>query len=92
MYDTGGAAADAMGINRPTYYGHENGSRNPDPDEWKEYARKFKVHTDWLLYEIGPRDRASTYLDELDDLTPEERESVSAFIETIKNRRARRSA
>ena len=92
FYATGAAAARAQGIVIATYYGHENGSRDPSPEEWRDYARKYKVNVDWLLYDIGPRDRSATHADKMDDLSPDEREEVSAFIDYLKSKRTRRSA
>jgi hypothetical protein len=90
LYETAAAAVRTMAIPYGTYIGHENGSRRPDPDGWKEYARKYKVNIDWLLYETGPRDRAASYVDDMDGLTADEREDVIAYIEFVKSRRARR--
>jgi DNA-binding XRE family transcriptional regulator len=42
-----GDAADALGVPRPTYYAHENGSRGFKANAEK-YARKFKVRLEWL--------------------------------------------
>jgi len=40
-------AADAMGVSRPTYYGHENGARG-FLDDAERYARFFRVSYEWL--------------------------------------------
>lgn len=49
-YRTAKDAADALGVRYSTYAGHENGSRDFSADEASDYARKFKVAVDWLLY------------------------------------------
>lgn len=45
-------AADAMNIERPTYYGHENGSRGLSRAA-SRYARFFRVSLDWLMENRG---------------------------------------
>lgn len=47
-------AANALGLTYSTYAGHENGSRGPRREQLTQYARKFKVSTDWLLTGKGP--------------------------------------
>ena len=47
------AAAEAMGVKPPTYWGHENGSRGLARSAQK-YATFFKVSLDWLLSNKGP--------------------------------------
>lgn len=49
-YDTARAAADAMGIKPATYIHHENGTRDYKDAQAQQYARKFKVKPQWLLY------------------------------------------
>lgn len=46
-------AADALGIKRSTYIGHENGHRGFPATRAPAYARKFKVSPEWLLYGTG---------------------------------------
>lgn len=54
------AAADALGVRRPTYYGHENGSRGLGRAA-ERYARFFHVSLDWLLTGRGqPRKARAT--------------------------------
>src|SRR5690606_25924552 len=48
-YETAAAAARALNIKEPTYYGHENGSRGLRRDEAIRYSRFFRVDLDWLL-------------------------------------------
>ena len=51
-----GEAADALSIPRGTYYGHENGHRGFPAERAPEYARRFKVSEEWLLYGKGEPD------------------------------------
>lgn len=46
-------AARAMGISRFTYAQHENGIRGFKRDSALQYARKFRVSLEWLLYGRG---------------------------------------
>lgn len=58
-------AADSLGVKRPTYAHHENGTRDFGADEARQYARRFKVSVEWLLY--GTKPGATT---EIGDLEP----------------------
>jgi hypothetical protein len=46
-------AADALGIPRGTYLGHENGHRGFPAARAPTYARRFGVSEEWLLYGKG---------------------------------------
>lgn len=46
-------AAEAMGIPVSTYTQHENGRRGFPAKRAPQYARKFKVSEEWLLYGKG---------------------------------------
>jgi hypothetical protein len=48
QYTSAAAAAMAMGVDYPTYAGHENGNRG-FARRAPQYARFFKVRPDWLL-------------------------------------------
>lgn len=48
-YSTASDAAEAMGMSRATYIGHENGSRAFRIDAAEKYARWFRVRSSWLL-------------------------------------------
>ncbi|UXN74478.1 hypothetical protein N8D56_04875 [Devosia sp. A8/3-2] len=48
-YATASDAAEAMGLSRGTYIGHENGSRAFRIDAAEKYARWFRVRSAWLL-------------------------------------------
>ena len=45
-------AASALGVSKPTYYAHENGSR-PLLRSAQRYARFFRVSLDWLVDNRG---------------------------------------
>jgi hypothetical protein len=47
-FETASAAAEALGVEVPTYIGHENGHRG-FKGRAEDYARKFKVDLAWLL-------------------------------------------
>lgn len=49
-------AAASLGVPASTYIGHENGSRGIPRDRAPQYARKFKVTEEWLLYGKGEAD------------------------------------
>lgn len=53
-YENAREAANSLGLTYSTYAGHENGSRGPKREQLMQYARKFKVSTDWLLTGKGP--------------------------------------
>ena len=48
-YKTASAAARAFGWPLPTYFGHENGDRNPSRNAAKRYAEAYKVDWVWIL-------------------------------------------
>lgn len=52
-YATASDAADALGIKRPTYGSHENGTREFDAKHAALYARRLDVPVEWLLYGEG---------------------------------------
>jgi SOS-response transcriptional repressor LexA len=52
-FKTAVEAADALGVARSTYIGHENGHRGFPASRAPQYARKFKVSEEWLLYGKG---------------------------------------
>ena len=52
-FPTAVEAADALGIPRSTYIGHENGLRGFPAKRAAQYARRFKVTEEWLLYGKG---------------------------------------
>lgn len=52
-FTTAAEAADALGISKFTYAQHENGIRGFKRDRADQYARKFKVSVEWLLYGRG---------------------------------------
>jgi DNA-binding XRE family transcriptional regulator len=52
-YETAKAAAESMGASVSTYISHENGTRGFPAKRAIQYARKFKVTEEWLLYGKG---------------------------------------
>lgn len=74
-YETGIAAADALGMKHSTYLAHENGSRGYPAKKAYTYARKFKVREQWLLYGVGEApgtegDQKAEVIDIFDHLPP----------------------
>lgn len=55
-FDTAKEAAEAMGVPVSTYIGHENGHRGFPAKRAPQYARKFKVSEEWLLFGKGAED------------------------------------
>ena len=51
-YETASAAAEAMGVNIPTYIHHENGT-NGLSRAGERYARFFRISLEWLLQGYG---------------------------------------
>lgn len=52
-FSTAKEAAQSMGVPVSTYIGHENGHRGFPAQRAPQYARKFKVTEEWLLYGKG---------------------------------------
>jgi len=60
-FPTAIAAADALGVPRSTYIGHENGHRGFPAKRAPDYARAFGTTPEWLLYGSGgEREHADT--------------------------------
>ena len=87
-YETIGDAADALGITRATYYGHENGSRGINPAMGRRYADFFKVRFEWLMTGRGPR-RGNQHpiLDLYEALSPEQQRDAAEYLEFLRSRR-----
>lgn len=49
-YASAAEAARSMGVKEPTYSGHENGSRGITADVAIDYARRFRVTPEWILF------------------------------------------
>lgn len=49
-FDDAASAARSLGVAVPTYVSHENGSRGFRAGSAENYARRFKVSVEWLLY------------------------------------------
>lgn len=71
-FDTAVEAADAIGVPRSTYIGHENGHRGFPSKKAPLYARRFKVSEQWLLFGKGrPEDAPepeATYMPNVEQL------------------------
>lgn len=87
FYTSARGAGEDMGFPEGTYPSYENGNRGFDADLADKFAKKFKVNTEWLQFERGPRDRKYSIDDQ--DLTAEETERVKTFIENLKLSRKR---
>lgn len=59
-------AADAMGVPRPSYYHHENGTRDFSDEDAIRYAKKFKVRPEWLVFGVEKEVGANTMVGEID--------------------------
>lgn len=55
-YESGKAAARAMGVAESTYAGHENGERGIPAGRAQRYAKFFRVPPEWILYGRGDID------------------------------------
>lgn len=86
-FDTATAAANALGIEPPTYLGHENGSRGFRASAAR-YAQFFGVNLTWLMtgkgYMTSPNSPVQDIFDSLDE--PKQREALN-FLEFLRERR-----
>jgi DNA-binding XRE family transcriptional regulator len=89
-YETASEAADALGLPRPTYLAHENGSRGFKA-ETERYSRFFKVNLEWLLIGRG-EPRARSLDSRVQALTPDLQQEVLNFLEYIETRTRMRDA
>lgn len=48
-FKTASAAAESLGVNRATYYGHERGEDGFSMEQAIQYARRYRVSLDWLM-------------------------------------------
>lgn len=87
-YDNATAAADALGVVRATYYGHENGSRG-FLDDAARYAKFFKVSYEWLT--TGRGEPEPSIEARIRALAPDEQAEIARYIEYVENRKARKS-
>lgn len=78
-YATAADAALALDISRFTYAQHENGTRGFKKDSADQYARKFKVSVEWLLYGRGAADQPDSVPSE-DVLEQMVREAIEAEV------------
>lgn len=83
-YENATDAADAMGVPRPTYLGHENGSRGFKGTA-ERYAKFFRVSFEWLM--TGAGEPRPTSLDaRVRAMSPEERRRIYEFIDFVESR------
>lgn len=81
-YETATDAAKAMGVNVPTYLGHENGNRGITRSAAVKYARFFQVSLEWLLTGTGSSKDVSL----LDSLPPKAQEEALHYIEFLREK------
>lgn len=82
-YDNPKDAADALGVPRPTYYGHENGSRGFRARA-AFYAGRYRVRLIWLL--TGAEPMTGPRLEqEFMGLEPELQAKTLEYIEFLKS-------
>lgn len=91
-YKSATDAADALGVARPTYYGHENGSRG-FLDDASRYAKFFRVSYEWLSTGRGepraaPADSWDARIGALDD---DEQAEIARFVEYLEARKTMKS-
>lgn len=55
-FSSGRQAAKALSVAPATYTSHENGERGIPKDRLEQYARRFKVTPEWLMFGTMPRD------------------------------------
>lgn len=86
-YESASEAADAIGQPRPTYYGHENGSRGFRAPTAKRYADFFRVSFDWLLNGRGTP-RPETLEFRILSLSRAEQEQVRDYIDFLEGKKS----
>lgn len=75
-FESGRAAATALGLHPATYSSHENGSRGVPNDSLKRYSRRFNVRFEWLL--TGDGEEAATRV-ESGEVGPDGHPLVTVF-------------
>lgn len=76
-FESAAEAARALGIEYPTYAGHENGSRGFNKEATK-YAKKFGVSLLWLMSGQGsPKPGMASEVQEIFDQIPPDRRPVA---------------
>lgn len=79
-------AADAMGIKKTTYWGHENGHRGFPRNPAAQYARFYKVDLNWLVTGKGDP-RLGSLGKRVDQLGEPHQREVETFIDFLLTRR-----
>lgn len=83
-FKSAAAAAKALGVEYPTYAGHENGNRENFIENAELYARRFGVTFEWLWTGNEPMDRNTPVRDAIADLSPDKQRLVTDLIEALK--------
>lgn len=84
-FQTAKEAALAMGVPVSTYIGHENGHRGFPAKRAPQYARKFKVSEEWLLYGKGggPTGQSAEVVDIFNSLPAQRRREALAILKLL---------
>ncbi len=86
--------ARVLGIPKPTYYSHENGSRAFESDMALRYAQFFRVSFEWLMTGRGdakPTKGAAAVENRFRGLHPEDQRELLSYMDFIESRRKQRS-
>jgi DNA-binding XRE family transcriptional regulator len=87
-FGTKGEAADAIGVGRATYYGHENGFRGITPGMGRRYADFFGVRFEWLMTGRGPmRGERHPILDLCDAIPSDRQRQALEYLEFLRSRK-----
>lgn len=79
-------AADAMGVVKSTYWGHENGSRGFPKVPAAQYARFYKVDLHWLITGQGDP-KIGSLGKRVDQLGESLQEEVENYVDFLVSRR-----
>lgn len=84
-YKTKKAAADALNMPPPTYYGHENGTTDMPRDQAIRYATFFKISLVWLLMGKGSPRGSSPVQELFDEIPATKQAEVLGYLEYLAN-------
>jgi phage repressor protein C with HTH and peptisase S24 domain len=59
-FESARQAAEAMSVPPATYASHENGTRGIKIEDFKQYARRFRVAPEWLAFGVDAKGRDLT--------------------------------
>lgn len=82
-FHTAKEAAQAMGVPVSTYIGHENGHRGFPAKRAPQYARKFKVSEEWLLYGKQDTGQTAEVVDLYNSLPAQRRREAIAILKLL---------